>query len=217
LVAWFSVSLWSLRGYLEHVYVLHDHKRSEVDRINAAWALSRSSQTSQRQFWDDALNRDLPPPARYLMAESLTASATEADPRGYALSVARSTGWPPWLRALLVCPMAYAAAAEASFPDESLDELRRNPDPMVSLWAAYVQAEQTGGDGTAKALLTEEASRGIATGELAAQLLTALRAQPEQKAAILHRAELWMRSHHPSAADVWKDWIQRDDRFVRPN
>jgi hypothetical protein len=215
LAAWFSVSLWSLRGYLGDVYVLHDPNRTEVDRVNAAWALSRSAQTGQRQYWDDALDRRLPRLARYLMAESLTASATEADPPGYALSVARSEGWPPWLRVLLVCPMAYAGAAGGRFPEEGLEELRRNPDRMVNLWAAYVQAEQPSGNDAAKALLTEEASRGISTSELATQLLAALRAEPEQKGAILHRAELWMRSHHPSAAEVWKGWTLRGDRFVR--
>jgi hypothetical protein len=215
LVVWFSLSLWNLRGYLGEVYVLHDAKRSEVDRVNAALSLSRSPQANQRRYWDDALDRTLPTLARYLMGESLTAEAADADPRGYALSVARSEGWPDWLRALLVRPMAYGAAAGRSFPAEPLAELRRNADPMVGLWAAYVEVEQSKDDDSPRSFLAEQATKSGDPGQLARLLSEALAAEPDHKARALNIASIWMRTHHPSSVQVWKGWALREDRLVK--
>jgi hypothetical protein len=116
LVGWFAYGVWSMRHVWRAIYVLHDEHHSEAERIEAAYTLGRDPRLNQRQLWEMSLRKPLPSLARYALAEALTAEATSADPRGYALTVARSPGWPDWLRVLLLRPMAYAAARGVAFP-----------------------------------------------------------------------------------------------------
>ena len=86
------------------------------------------------------LRKPLPELARYLLAESLTAEIVRADPRRYSLMVARSPGWPDWLRLLLVRPLAYGAAEGLASPREALVELGRHHDPAIRLWADFARS-----------------------------------------------------------------------------
>src|SRR5262249_44674293 len=140
LVGWFAWQAWSLRDVWADVYVLHDRTRGEAERVGAAYALSRDPRVNQRQLWDVALSRQLPPLAGYVVAEARTAEAGEAAPRAYGAAVARSEGWPVWLRLLLTRPMAYAAALDRPVPRTSLAELTRNPDRATALLATYALA-----------------------------------------------------------------------------
>jgi hypothetical protein len=215
LVGWFGYSFWTLRGYFGEVFILHDPARSEVDRVNAALLLSRSSHANQREFWDDALNKNLPPLARYLMAESLTSEATDADPHAYALAVAKSEGWPDWLRLLLVRPMALASDLGRTFPADSLEELRRHADPAIRLWTAYVQAAGPKGQESARSYLHEQANAAGPYRGLASLLSEALQAELPRRVGLLDQATRWLREHHPGAAQVWTGWELREDRLVQ--
>src|SRR5258708_14408164 len=66
LVGWFAWSAWLLRDVWTNIYVLHDEKKPEVDRIRAAYALSRDTRVDPQHRWDLALLRPLPPLARSL-------------------------------------------------------------------------------------------------------------------------------------------------------
>src|SRR5262249_1328295 len=69
LVAWFGYGLWSLRDVWANIYLLHDAHRSDAERIQAAYTLSRDPRMTPRQSWDICLRRTLPDLARYLIAE----------------------------------------------------------------------------------------------------------------------------------------------------
>src|SRR5262249_25275901 len=129
LIGWFGYGVWTLRSVLERGYVLHDRSRPQAGRIPAALGFGHDPPVSGRQRWDIGLERDLPPLARYVVAESLTPEVYANDPRGHALAVARSQGWPDWLRILLARPIAYGAGRGIVFPSEPLQELMQNPDP----------------------------------------------------------------------------------------
>ena len=55
--------------------------------------------------------------------------------------VAKSEGWPDWLRLLMIRPMAYGVGE--GLPDR-LGAARpapgENPDPAIALWATYTRA-----------------------------------------------------------------------------
>ena len=204
LVGWFGWGLWSLREVWSNVYVLHDSSRPERDRIQAAYDLSRDPKVNARQLWDIALERPLPPLARYLIAEALPAATVEDDPRGYVLAVARSEGWPDWLRVLLARPIAYEAVKGGRFPREPLEELAKNPDPAVALWAVFALASP--GDEDARTRLRGAARPGSFQ-PMAEHLLTALdAATPAERNRSLDAATVWLRDHHPAATSVWKGW-----------
>jgi len=215
LVGWFAWDAWSLRAVWSNVYALHDGHRGEAERVQAASALSRDPRVNQRQLWDIALRKPLPPLARYVVAEALTAEAAAADPRGFGAAVARSEGWPVWLRLLLTRPLAYAAALGRPVPREPLAELSRHPDPAVALWARYALAAAPGGDPQAEAGLRSEALRDGPEHDLARMLAEALDApgKPERLRA-LDAATRWLRRHHPAAAPLWQAWDVEGDRLV---
>src|SRR3954465_2449948 len=48
LVGWFVHGAWSLREVWSNVYVLHDGRRPDAERIRAADALSRDPRVNQR-------------------------------------------------------------------------------------------------------------------------------------------------------------------------
>ena len=206
LVGWFSWGVWSLRAVWSDVYTLHDARRPERERVASAFRLSRDPRVNQRQLWDMSLRKTLPPLARYVLAEALTAEAASADPRGYALSVARSEGWPDWLRLILTRPMAYAAARGVKFPREPLDELRRNPDPGVGLWATAALALMEP-SGPAFGDLERACGEDGRERELACLLRDAARpgVPPGAARESLDHATLWLRENHPDPK-LWEGW-----------
>lgn len=217
LLVWFGLGAWSLRGVFRNVYVLHDANQPEAVRIEAAYTLSRDPKVTQRQYWDIALRTELPPLARYLIAESLTAEAVAADPRGYALAVARSPGWPGWLRLLIARPMAYAADDGYDLPPDVLVELLHDPpDPYLRLWVAYTLLAL---DDPALAPEASQILRAMADSDeppapLARQLLAALDQSGPRRNRLLDEATLWLRSHHPEAVEIWDGWHIRDGQLV---
>jgi hypothetical protein len=216
LVGWFAWNAWALRAVWGNVYALHDEGRSEASRINAAYALSHDLRINQRQLWDISLRKPLPPLARYVVAEALTAEAAVADPQAYGAAVARSEGWPAWLRFLLTRPMAYAAALDLPVARRSLAELAENPDHATALWARFALAVGPEGDPrSASALRLAAASEGPDRA-LAGLLVDALDAtrEPERRKA-LNDATVWLRVHHAEAARLWNGWEERDGHLVR--
>lgn len=201
LIGWFAWGAWTLRDVWSAVYVLNDPNRPEPERVAAAEALARDPRVNSRQLWDLSLSRVPPGRARYILAEALTAEAIEADPSGYALAVARSEGWPDWLRLLLMRPMAYDDGRHG-LPPAPLAELRVHRDPAIALWAAYIQAVARR-DREAAEALGRAADRDDPTAPLASLLLDALRADsPAGRRASLDRATAWLRAHHPDALRV---------------
>jgi len=160
----FCIWAWSLRAVWSNIYVLHDREAPEAARVQAAYALSRDLRVNQRQYWDMCLRTPLPPLARYLLAEALTAEAASSDPRGYAAIVARSPDWPDWLRLLLTRPMAYAAINGVVFPRESIDILAHHEDPAIALLADFVLANGTIADSDAVQRLARNAGSRAKTG-----------------------------------------------------
>jgi hypothetical protein len=215
LVGWFAWGAWSLRAVWSNIYTLHDGHRPEVERIQAAYALSRDPRVTPRQYWDMCLRKPLPELARYVLAEALTAEAATADPRGYALTVARSPGWPGWLRLLLTRPMAYAAAQGEVVSAGPLRELRdTHDDPAIGLWANFALAASTPGDREAANALVTASQRDGPNQALAQRLLAALRADGPDRTRRLDEATLWLRTHHPEAARVWAGWRIEEGRLV---
>src|SRR4051812_9837506 len=78
LVAWFAWQAWTLRDVWTNIYILHDVHRGDPERVQAAYTLAHDPRVNQRQLWDNALSRSLPPLARYVLAEALTAEAASA-------------------------------------------------------------------------------------------------------------------------------------------
>jgi hypothetical protein len=215
LVGWFAHGVWSLRGVFRAIYVLNDPRRAEEERVRAAYALARDPRVTQRQLYDGALSRVPPDLARYLLAEALTSDAIRDDPRAFAMAVARSEGWPDWLRLLMVRPLAYGAGQGYAIPAGPLDELRRHPDPAIRLWAAYTRAAASGRDIDAARELGRAAERAGPEQELAAGLRDALGLRGVERDAALDRATLWLRRHHPEAARLWDGWEDHAGRLVR--
>jgi hypothetical protein len=215
LIVWFGYGLWTTRHVWSAIYILHNESQPEALRIQAAYALSRDPVTNQRQRWDICLRTRLPGLARYVLAESLTAEAASADPRAYALTVARSAGWPDWLRVLLLRPMAYAAGSGVAFPHEALDELRHHPDPVVGLWAACVQAEADRQADEPRRELDRACATEGPNRELACLLQAAVRTEdPEARTKALDQATLWLRTHHAPSAHLWEGWAIEGSRLV---
>jgi hypothetical protein len=216
LLAWFGWSVWSLRGVWANVYRLHDTGRPEAERVEAAYALAHDPAVNQRQLWDIALRTTVPPLGRYVVAEGLTAEATEADPSGYGAAVARSEGWPVWLRLVLLRPLAYRAALDLPVPRDSLRVLADHDDPSIALWATYALAAGSRGDPEARKTLRENAGRDGPTQPLARILNAALEStRLDDRLQALDQATLWLRHHQPDAASLWKGWEVTDGRLVR--
>jgi hypothetical protein len=216
LLVWFIHGAWSLRDVFSRIYVLHDPREPADTRVFAARALSRDPRVTQSQLWDIALRRDLPPLARYLVAESLTAEIVAADPRAYAEAVAYSPNWPAWLRLLAVRPLAYAAIEGFTLPSKPLSALRENPDPAVQLWAACAQAETQGRmNSEARDFIEREARRATPYAELARLLRDASTGRAWERRALLDDATRWQRLHHAQSAEFWRGWEERDGHLRR--
>lgn len=216
LLTWFLWAVWSHRAVWVNVYVLHDPVRSEADRVAAAYGLAHDPGVNQRQLWDIALRRDLPPLARYVVAEGLTEEAAAADPGGYGEAVARSEGWPVWLRVLLTRPLAYRAAIGRPVPRRSLELLARHDDWAVALWASFALAAAPEADDAARDSIRRAATSDGPDRPLAVLLDRALDARRlDERFDALDRATLWLRDHHPDASTLWKGWSVVDGRLVR--
>lgn len=216
LVGWFGYGVWSLRGIWTNVYVLHDDSRPEAERIRAAFALSRDPNVNQRQLWDMCLRKPLPPLARYVLAEGLTAEAASADPSGYAVTVAKSPDWPGWFRVLLTRPMAYASAEGVVFPRPSLELIAKNPDPYVALWGTFLLANGRPRDATSRQVLEDTSKADGPTREFAGLLLRVLERDGHlaDQSKILDEATTWLRTHEPEAEKVWEGWTLEGGRLL---
>jgi hypothetical protein len=211
LVSWFAIGVWSLRAVWSDIYILHDESRPLAERVQAAYALSRDPRVTPPQRWEMCLRKPLPELARYVLAESLTAEIVRADPRHYSLMVARSPGWPDWLRLLLVRPLAYGAAEGLARPREALQELARHHDPgdpalgrLRPFRLPGLRHRSGRGEGT-RAHGHERRSPTGPGGVIARG--PALRG--EERGRILDRATLWLRDHHPESARIWEAWEVR--------
>ncbi len=213
LIGYFVYGAWSLRSIWSNIFVLHASQRTEDERIQAAFALSRDPRVTQRDYWEICLRKPLPPLARYLMAESVTADTVAADPKAYELTVLKSEGWPDWLRVQLTRPLAYAAALGVSLPPEPLVELSRHSDPVVRLWIDFARA--LSGNGEARDSLRLVSEMAGPNRELAQDLMAALAADGDARRLKLDEATLWVRHHHPDSARIWDGWDVKDNRLVR--
>jgi hypothetical protein len=217
LVAWFACAFWRLRDVWADIYALHDAKRAEAERVEAALRLSRDDRVNDAQRMEMCLRRDLPLLARYLLAEAVSTEAVARDPRAFSLTVARSPEWPHWLRLLLARRLAYGAARGYAVPPEALAELSRHRDPMIGLWAKFALVVLPGSDSKAGATgdLERAARQPGDTGTLAAMLLAAQSSAPADQERRLGEATTWLRHHHPEAAQIWHGWEVRDGRLLR--
>ena len=214
LVGNFGYFVWASRDLWSSIYVLHDASRPEAERIESAWVVARHPWANDRQRSDVAFRKELPPLARYVVAEGMTSDAIRADPKGYAVMVAKSEGWPDWLRLLMIRPMAYGVGEGYRIAWEPLDLLRENPDPAIALWATYTRAVNPPGDASAARSLEESAMKAGPFQPLAVLLETASKAEGKDRIAKLDEATAWIRAHHPESSKLWKGWDQRDGKLV---
>lgn len=218
MIAWFGYGVWSMRSVWSDIYVLNDPQRPEIDRVNAAWRLSRDPRVTQRQRWDLALSRTPPELARYLLAESLTSEATQADPRAFALAASRSEGWPPWLHVLLARPLAYEAGEGGAVDLPSIEELGLNRDPAVVLFADFALVVMPSGKGEShRPGLRErrdDAEKSFDR-EFVRLLDRAEASDQPERAELLDRATLRLRSYHPDAARIWSGWAETPGGMIR--
>jgi hypothetical protein len=214
LVGSFGLGLWLTRVYWSAIIVLNTPERLEADRIKAAWTMTHHAAANDRHRVDFALRKDLPDLARYVLAEGLTTEAIRSDPKGYAFMVAKSEGWPDWLRLLMVRPMAYGAGEGYRIAWEPLDLLRESKDPAIALWATYTRAVMAPGDPSATKALADAASKDGPFRPLAALLDAAARSEGEVRVKELNEATVWLRTHYPEAAKFWNGWEERDGQLV---
>jgi hypothetical protein len=207
LIGWFGIGFWQMRGVWRDVYTMNDAKAAIESRVDAAWELTRTSSVSQRQFFDLAISRVPPEPARYLCAEALTSGVVKSEPRGFAIAVARSEGWPAWLRVLMTRALVYAAADGVALPPDALDELRSNLDPGVRLWAEAAVAFGGGERAASARAFLLAAAEGDGWEGALARLLHQATSHPHGGSwDWLDRATEWMREGHPDARRVWAGW-----------
>jgi hypothetical protein len=208
LVTWFGVGLFRISGMLGTVYVIHDETRSEADRVAAAHALASDPRANPRELYDIALRVRLPDAARLAIAEAVPASVARNDPRGYALAVARSPGWPSWLRLALMRPITSAALDGVTFPADALAEISNHADPWVRPWAWLAIAVGADAEGKARARLEQDAtSNESPTRELSALLIDRIRDRQgvsTDRTFVKERA-LAHRDHAATAAVVGQD------------
>jgi hypothetical protein len=214
LVSIFGYGIWVTRDLWSAVIVLANAGRPEADRVKAAWVIARHPAANDRQRSDLAFQKPFPPLARYIVAEGLTSEAIRADPKGYAVMVAKSEGWPDWLRLLMIRPMAYGVGEGYRIAWEPLDLLRQHPDPAIALWATYTRAVNPPGDSSAAQALGQSAMKEGPFQPLAVLLHDALNAEGETRTRKLDEATAWIRVHHPEAEKLWKGWEERDGKLV---
>ncbi len=111
--------------------MLHDPKRRESDRVQAAFRLSRDARVNDGQRMEMCLRRDVPDLARYLLAEAISTDAVASDPRSFCAG----RGPQPGLARLAAASAGAAADVRGvrgyAIPREALDELAGHSDPMI--------------------------------------------------------------------------------------
>jgi hypothetical protein len=215
LVGWFGLRLWNLRDVWTDVYVLHDAAHSDVDRVRAAFRLAGDPRVNDAQRMEMCLRRDVPDLARYLLAESISTDAVARDPRSFALTVARSPGWPDWLRLLLARQLVYGAARGYAIPHEALTELAGHSDPMIELWANCALNLLPDAPPEAARNIEQASIAQDSVTELAALLRAASTAPIPEREARLNDASIWLRLHHPQAKKIWHGWKIVDGQIQR--
>ncbi len=214
LVALFVYGAWTLRDVGTNIYVLHDRRRPEPERVQAAFRLSRDERVGDAERMSMSLERESPDLARYLLAEAVSTELVAQDPRAFGLAVARSPDWPDWLRLLLSRRLTYGAVRGYTIPRESLEELAGQADPMIVLWANAARAALPEADASALAALEQASHQQGAPGELATQLLAAIRAPAAERESRLDEATVWLRTHHPQASKIWEGWHEAGGRLI---
>ncbi len=213
MISWFSWSVWTLRDVWRDIYILHNTSESEGNRLNAAARLAQNSDVTERQRYDISLRRDLPDAARYLIAEALTVNAMTGSPRAYAMAVARSEGWPDWLRLLHLRPLAYGSGSGEAIDQDALKELSTHDDPVIRVWACYTLAESSRYDPFGRDCLLSAAEGPVA--DLAAILIAAYHTENDrERDRLLDRATDWIRTHHPEAVMMWSRWTVEQGQFI---
>ncbi len=213
LVGSFAYGLWATRELWQAIHRLNNPKQDEASRIRAAWVVAHHRASNDRQKIDTALLKGLPDLARYIVAEGMTSDSIRADPKGYALMVDKSEGWPAWLRLALLRPMAYAVGEGYRIAWEPLDDLRQHPDAGIALWALYTRAAMEPGQPDLVVLLQNEANRPGAFRALAGLLAEAAKLDGDARVRKLDEATAWLRSDHPVVAPLWRGWTVRDGRI----
>jgi len=214
LVTWFAVRVYALRAVWRDVYVLSDEKRSESERIQAAWRLAHDPDVTPVQAWDIALRKSPPPLARYVLAESLDARIVRRDPRGYALAAAYSENWPPWLRLLAARPLLEAAAEGVALPAEAIHALQDDPDPILATWATATEALRDNATAAEKTAALDRLKQTKTENRSLHPLILALEDvirlsddnQRLERLEAIDGATVWLRSNDPSARQVWRGW-----------
>ena len=201
LVGWFAWQAWSLRDVWANVYTLHD-AATERSRSRPGGLYARADPGfNQRQLWDNALSKPLPPLARYLLAEALTAEAASADPRAYGLAVAQERR----LARLAPAPADPAdgvrrgarPARPPRVPHHALAQPRPRHGPLGDLRPRrrFRRRRRARPPRSATTPENDGPDRGLAVELVSA--LDATRFQDRFKA--LDAATLWLRTHHPEA------------------
>ena len=215
LVGGFAYKVWETRAIWVAVYILSDETRPEIERDLAAWQVAQNPAVNDRMRSDLGFRKDLPDIARYVILERMTSEAIRSDPKGYAVMVAKSEGWPVWFRLLMARPMAYGAGEGYRIAWEPLDQLRQNPDKATALWATYTRAVMGTGDASAAGVLAEATRSDGPNRELAILLDAAAKAKGDERVKKLDEATGWLRHHHPIAARIWDGWEVRGNELVR--
>jgi hypothetical protein len=86
---------------------------------------------------------------------------------------------------------------------------------MIRAWAKAAFAASPGADSRTDAELAQAAQAPDQAGQLAAQLAAAVRAPEATRERRLDEATVWMRRHHPQAAQIWHGWQESDGRLTR--
>ncbi len=214
LVVQFVVALYSTRDIWYAVYALNDPTKPVAERVEAAWIIARSPSANDRQRLDLALRTELPPLARYVLAEGMTSEAIRTDPKAYALMVAKSKGWPDYLRLMIARPMAYGVGEGYRIAWEPIDLLRENNDEALALLATYTRAVMAPGDPPALKSLQDSAAKEGLYQPFAKLLVEAAGLDGEPRVRKLDEATRWLRTHHPEARQTWEGWEERDGKLV---
>ncbi|MDX2037511.1 MAG: hypothetical protein SFX72_12740 [Isosphaeraceae bacterium] len=209
MIVWFAYGVAMNWSMWTNIYILHDAKRPEAERIVAADSLASDSRMNQRQYWDIVMRDGLPPIARYRLAEALNAEATSADPDAYAAAVVESTAWPEWLRVLIARPMLYAVNRGVDFADEPIRLLTLRADPFLSLIGIYVQSLQRGGDPRAQRMLEQVATQDGPARATALLLVKSLHEKEPERTRLLDEASRGLREAMPAAAELWRGWSDK--------
>lgn len=216
LIGRFAYGLWTTRDLWSAIYRLNDGAASEQARLNAAFLMAHHPASNDRMRREASFNPSLPPLARYILAESLSAEAMKDNPAGYALAISRNPDWPDWLRLLHLRALALGAGEGEPIAQEPLLALTSHDDPMIRLWAHYARAESSRENVADRQALEAAASTDWPGAEAARLLLDALNATDRAtRETAVGKATRWLRSHYPPAKILWAPWTESDDGIHR--